>query len=203
MISTIRRTKNQSNQREIVFDLEDDIEDFYSSTDEDAPVEVVDEIEFTPPLPLPLPPPPPPSKKRKKRKTDDNDDDVVDENDMSEFEIQKALFEYIKQRYPDVIMTSSMMGLHIPSPITRGKAQAIGAYVRGMPDVYLWDNRGGYGMMVIELKAKKKKVKKGSEQESMLKYLSRRNICVRVYNTISAAKTGVDQYMDLPKNKGM
>lgn len=70
---------------------------------------------------------------------------------MSEANLQANVVKYLKLQYPKVNYCASLGGQYQRYPSQRNKAKATG-YVRGFPDLGIYEARGGYFGLFIEVK---------------------------------------------------
>ncbi len=77
---------------------------------------------------------------------------------QSEKDLQKMVCEYLKLQYPNVIFNSDMAGVKL----TMGQAVAAKNLRshNGFPDLAIYEPRGGYKGLFIELKAEGQKLTK-------------------------------------------
>ena len=73
----------------------------------------------------------------------------------SEASLQKAVFNYIKIRWPGVRYCASLGGQYQKYPSQRKVAKDTG-YVAGFPDLQILEARGGYFGLFIEIKLDKR-----------------------------------------------
>lgn len=120
-------------------------------------------------------------------------------NQAPEHELQCKIKQYMDIHYPDTIFMSSMIGVYLTvGQVMKQKAK--GAIVDGLPDMYIFDCRGGFGGFMVELKAARRKVKKGGAQERVLKTLHQIGYRVRIVDNLESAMAAIDDYMKLPPN---
>lgn len=75
-----------------------------------------------------------------------------------EFEEQVVVVNYLKKRYPDVLFMSDLSGIWMPKLLAFKLARIRGT--RGIPDIIIFEKRGGCSGLAIELKASTKPVTK-------------------------------------------
>ena len=120
-----------------------------------------------------------------------------------EFSEQKSLCQYISLQYPDVIFASDLSGIRLPQGLANKiKSLKCG---RGIPDLFIYEPKGGYAGLAIELKATGVVTHKkdGSllsndhlkEQEEMLLKLSEKGYLALFCIGFDNAKIIVDAYM--------
>ena len=71
----------------------------------------------------------------------------------SEFEAQCRLDKYIEENYPDVLFCASAGGAR--TSISEAKRMKATGYKRGFPDVFIYEPRGGFHGLSIEMKKEK------------------------------------------------
>jgi len=72
----------------------------------------------------------------------------------TEAQLQKAVVNYIKLRWPQIRYCASLGGQYQKFPSQRKKAKDTG-YVAGFPDLQILEARGGYFGLFIEIKLNK------------------------------------------------
>lgn len=113
------------------------------------------------------------------------------------------LCTYIKQNYPDVIFTTDCSGLRV----TMGTARKL-PYLRsgnGIPDILIFEPRGGYHGLMIEMKATGVIVNKKDgtirhdehliEQNEVLRHLRAKGYMAEFAMGFEQGKALVDAYM--------
>ena len=93
----------------------------------------------------------------------------------SEFEHQKRLTEYIDTKHPEILWSASAGGAR--TSITEAKRLKASGYKRGFPDVFIYEPRGPFHGLSIEMKREKggvvsKHQKQWKEDLSERSYLS-------------------------------
>lgn len=127
---------------------------------------------------------------------------------MSEQTLHEAVCRYISLQYPNVMFNSDMSGFRL----TQG--QAIRAKkmrsTNGYPDIVIYEARGGYFGMFIELKVEGVKVlmKSGKEatahikkQMEVIEALSDRGYKAYMIIGFETTKALIDWYMKQPKTE--
>ena len=69
---------------------------------------------------------------------------------MSEYSEHKAVCDYIKLQYPKVIFTSDLSGVRLTQGLAK-KCKPLKSS-RGIPDIIIFEARGGYHGLLIEMK---------------------------------------------------
>jgi len=121
--------------------------------------------------------------------------------------LQIAVSKYLKLQYPDVIFTSESSGIRL----TMGQAVKAKKCRSGpkLPDVMIFEPRGRYSGLMIELKVKPVNLKDGSlsknkhiqEQDKMLQRLQMKGYCAFFAIGFECAKGLIDEYMKLKPNR--
>ena len=121
--------------------------------------------------------------------------------------LQIAVSRYLKLQYPDVIFTSESSGIRltIGQSVKAKKCRS----EKKLPDVMIFEPRGDYSGLLIELKVKPVALKDGSlskdkhiqAQNAMLTRLRIKGYCAFFAVGFEVAKTLIDEYMKLKLNK--
>lgn len=72
---------------------------------------------------------------------------------MSEANLQANVVKYLKYQYPQVMYCASLGGQYQRYISQRNKAKSTG-YVKGFPDLGVYEAKGGYHGLFIEIKQK-------------------------------------------------
>lgn len=102
---------------------------------------------------------------------------------MSEANLQSNVVKYLKLQYPHVRYCASLGGQYQRYPSQRNKAKATG-YVRGFPDIGIYEAKGKYFGLFIEIKEKGYPTK---EQKQWIKDLNERGYlacCLKGFDSI-------------------
>ena len=110
---------------------------------------------------------------------------------MSEDKLQSAVVKYIQYKYPKVKYCSSIAGAYISSPAQRRKIVRNG-YVRGKNDLDLFEARGGFFGLMLELKEKAYPTK---EQKEWIDAMNERGYCARITRGIDETINVIDEYL--------
>lgn len=122
---------------------------------------------------------------------------------MNEKTIHKQICEYIRLQYPNVIFNSDLSGIRL----TIGQARQVKALrsSRAFPDLVIYEPRGGFNGLFIELKADNIKLFKKRtgefandhfrEQGEMLGKLKERGYYARFAIGFDEAKEIIDWYL--------
>ena len=119
-----------------------------------------------------------------------------------EYEISKALSEYLSYQYPNVVFHFDYAGLNL-SKAQAGQMKAIQGG-RGWPDLFIAEPRGGYHGLFIELKKEGEKIYKRDgtpktehlkEQLEMVEKLRARGYIAAIISGFDDCKEYIDDYM--------
>lgn len=122
---------------------------------------------------------------------------------MTEKQLHKQICDYIKWQYPDVIFNTDMSGIKL----TMGQA-AQAKHLRssrGFPDIVIYEPRGIYHGLFLEVKretpftkyGKLKSNKHLEEQFKMLGKLYKKGYCCYFVWDFDRAKKHIDEYLNL------
>ena len=107
---------------------------------------------------------------------------------MKEYQLQKEICKYLDLN--NILFCGSMGGQYQVFKSQRIKAKQTG-YKKGFPDLFIYEPRGHYSGLAIELKVKYNKPTK--EQLEWIKKLNERGYMAKVC-------TGIDEAINLIKN---
>ena len=122
---------------------------------------------------------------------------------LTESDIQIKVSQYIKEKYPDVIFTFDASGLRLPI----GYAMKIKKMrsSNGIPDLLVFEPKGGYNGLFIELKKDGVKIYKKDytftsehyeEQFNVIEALKDKGYCAMFAFGLDEAKAIIDFYLD-------
>jgi hypothetical protein len=123
---------------------------------------------------------------------------------MTEEQIHTQVCGYLTQCYPDVIYTSDLSGLYV----SKYQAKKISNWksCRGIPDLLIFEPRGGYYGLLLELKKDGTRVLKKDgtipadrhlqEQWRVLNLLEDKGYCTAFGVGYEGAKDIIDKYMN-------
>ncbi len=119
---------------------------------------------------------------------------------MSEKTLHRAVCDYLRLQYPDVLFNSDLSG---SMKLTIGQAKAL-KYLRsnrGWPDIFIAEPRGNFAGFFLELKREGKIVNSQhvKEQKEMIKKLNDRGYFAFIAAGFDEAKKVIDAYMGLPE----
>lgn len=106
--------------------------------------------------------------------------------------LQCKVVAYLRAQYPDIIFCSSMAGVRLPSIGSAIKAKRMGN-MKGVPDLLIFEPRGGIHGLMIELKSLHGEL--SNEQNIMINKLKDRDYWVKVCYDFCSAKEVIDRYM--------
>jgi len=110
---------------------------------------------------------------------------------MSEDKLQSAVVKYIQYKYPNVKYCSSIAGAYISSPAQRRKIVRNG-YVRGKNDLDIYEARGGYFALMLELKEKAYPTK---AQKEWIDAMNQRGYCALITRGFDETIEVIDEYL--------
>ena len=122
---------------------------------------------------------------------------------MSERTLHRAVCDYIRLQYPDVIFNTDLSG---STKLTVGQAVALKSLRsgRGFPDIVIYEPRAGYHGLFLELKQEGTKLCKKNgmpttphimEQFDMITNLQNRGYFAEFAVGLYEAKTIIDNYL--------
>ena len=116
----------------------------------------------------------------------------------SEFEHQKKLTDYIDTKHPEILWSASAGGAR--TSITEAKRIKASGYKEGFPDVFVYEPRGPFHGLSIEMK-KEKGGRVSPAQKKWKEALSVRNYMSTVAKGVDHAVQILENYLNLPKNE--
>ena len=108
-----------------------------------------------------------------------------------EQDIQMNLVQYIRLRYPDILFTISGAGL-IRNKRTGGLMKKLG-YSAGCPDIMIFEPRGDFKGLFIELK--QEKGHPTPEQRKWIEDLNKRGYLAQILYGFEQTKKFIDEYL--------
>ena len=118
---------------------------------------------------------------------------------MSEDRLQSRVVRYLKDNYPDVKYCSSIAGAYISSRVQRAKIVRNG-YVRGKNDLDIYEARGGYFALFLELK---ENAYPTSAQKEWIEAMRDRGYKAEITRGFDATKKVIDEYLIESKTIGI
>jgi hypothetical protein len=114
---------------------------------------------------------------------------------QNEVKIQKAIAQFIRLKYPDVLMTISPAGFVMSAGMAM-KVNAMG-YRKGTPDLMFFEPRGGYHGLVLEVKDPNGSL--STEQREFIDTAIKLGYKGEVCYSVTQGKNIIDRYMDWPR----
>lgn len=111
---------------------------------------------------------------------------------VSEEKIQIAIVNYLKMQYPDSLFTATMGGQFQRHHSQRLKAKLTG-YLKGVSDLLIFEPKGGYCGLFIELK-RDKKCYPSAEQKLFLSNATERGYYAVCAKGFEQCKEVIDNY---------
>lgn len=113
----------------------------------------------------------------------------------SEEALQLAVIVWLRCVYPHVVTNSSYLQGNFDSPGLMSKANAMG-YTSGFPDIFIFEAKGGFHGLFLELKNGKKGVV-SERQKTIINQLISKGYTGGVIRNLEDAKTLINNYMNL------
>ena len=111
---------------------------------------------------------------------------------MKERDIQKAIVNYIKLQYPNVLYCASAGGLR--TSIKQARMMKATGYVKGFPDLVVMEPVGKFHGLFLEIKTKKGRATK--EQLLWRHKLNDRNYVCEITYGFEETKEVIDRYIN-------
>ena len=112
---------------------------------------------------------------------------------MSEARLQSEVIKYIQLQYPKVKYCASLGGQYQPFQSQRNRARKTG-YVKGFPDLFIYEARNGYHGLALEIKTIKGTVTK--EQKEWIEALNDRGYKAEVVKGLPNILKLIDNYLN-------
>lgn len=109
----------------------------------------------------------------------------------TEHNIQRAVVMYLRYQYPDALYCASAGGLFTSK--SQGAKMVAAGYVKGYPDLAIYETRGGYHGLFIELKSLTGKT--SPEQLNWIAKLMERGYYAQVCKGTDQATKLIDLYL--------
>jgi hypothetical protein len=77
---------------------------------------------------------------------------------MKEYQLQKAVIKWINLKYPKLLYCASAGGVR--TSFSQAKRMKATGYVRGFPDLFIYEPKGNFHGLAIEIKTLKGRVSK-------------------------------------------
>lgn len=109
----------------------------------------------------------------------------------TEYHEQKAVIEYLRIKYPEILLTIAPNGIKM----TIGQAKKFKAmgYTSGTPDILIFEPRGIYKGLFLEMK-KEKGGRVSENQKKWLKKANDRGYCAMVCYGFGEAQRMIESY---------
>lgn len=114
---------------------------------------------------------------------------------ITEYKLQVAIVDYLKMQYKGALYCASLGGQYQKYQSQRVKAKRTG-YVAGFPDLFIYEARGGFHGLAIELKVKGNYA--SESQKKWITKLNERGYLAKVCTGFDQTKQVIDDYF---KNK--
>ena len=113
----------------------------------------------------------------------------------SEFEEQRKVADHLDHNHPDVLWSASAGGAR--TSITEAKRLKASGYKKGFPDVFIYEPRGAYHGLSIEMK-KEKGGRVSPDQKVWKERLTERGFKATVAKGHQMAIEILEEYLSLP-----
>ena len=111
---------------------------------------------------------------------------------MSEDRLQSEVIKYIRYQYPKIRYCASAGGVY--TGISQARKMVRNGYVKGFPDLFIYEARNGYHGLAIELKTIKGIATK--EQKEWIAALQKRNYRAEICKGLPTILDLIDDYFD-------
>tara|TARA_Y100001973_G_scaffold49432_1_gene73531 strand:+ start:3013 stop:3369 length:357 start_codon:yes stop_codon:yes gene_type:complete len=118
---------------------------------------------------------------------------------MTEDKLQTAVIQYIKLKHPKIKYCSSIAGAYISSAAQRRKIVRNG-YVRGKNDLDIYEARGGYFGLFIELK---EKAYPTQAQKDWINAMNERGYFAVITRGFTETISVIDEYLSKDKTRSI
>ena len=112
---------------------------------------------------------------------------------MSEARLQSEVVKYIQLQYPKARYCASLGGQYKPFQSQRNRARKTG-YVKGFPDLFIYEARNGYHGLALEIKTIKGRATK--EQKEWIEALNERGYKAEVVKGLPDILDLIDNYLN-------
>tara|TARA_R110000787_G_scaffold87489_4_gene186404 strand:+ start:5840 stop:6229 length:390 start_codon:yes stop_codon:yes gene_type:complete len=112
---------------------------------------------------------------------------------MSEANLQSNVIKYLNLQYPSIRYCASLGGQYQRYPSQRNKAKSTG-YVKGFPDLGIYEARGSYFGLFLEIKQKGGYPTK--EQKQWIEDLNKNGYYACVVKGLDAIIEVIDEYLN-------
>ena len=111
---------------------------------------------------------------------------------MSEDRLQTEVIKYIRYQYPNIRYCASAGGVY--TGIKQARKMVRTGYVKGFPDLFIYEARNGYHGLALELKTIKGRATK--EQKQWIEDLKERNYYAVICKGLPEALAVIDNYLN-------
>jgi hypothetical protein len=108
-----------------------------------------------------------------------------------EYELQKSVVNYIRWKYKNLLYCGSAGGVR--TSMTQAKKMKATGYVKGFPDLFIYEARHGYYGLAIELKVKGNYA--SQHQKEWISKLNERRYFAKVCTGLDETVALIDDYM--------
>ena len=112
---------------------------------------------------------------------------------MKEYQLQKALIQWINLKYPKLLYCASAGGVR--TSFTQAKKMKATGYVKGFPDLFIYEPKGDFHGLAIEIKTEKGRV--SISQINWITKLEERGYYAKVCKGFDQCKSIIELYMEL------
>ena len=111
---------------------------------------------------------------------------------MKEYELQKSIIKFIKLKYPNILYCASAGGMR--TSISVAKRMKATGYVKGTPDIAIYEPRGQFHSLFLEVKTLKGRPTK--DQIWWRNELNKRNFISEIVYGYDEATLLIDKYLN-------
>ena len=112
---------------------------------------------------------------------------------MKEYQLQKALIQWIKLKYPRILYCASAGGVR--TSFTQAKRMKAPGYIKGFPDLFVYEPKGKFHGLAIEIKTLKGRA--SISQIDWITKLEERGYLAKVCKGFDQCKNIIELYMQL------
>tara|TARA_R110000787_G_scaffold16595_2_gene50040 strand:- start:1616 stop:2032 length:417 start_codon:yes stop_codon:yes gene_type:complete len=112
-------------------------------------------------------------------------------NKQPEYELQKAICQYLGYKYPTIFYNGSAGGMRTFLSVAK-RMKATG-YQSGFPDLFIYESRNGFHGLAIELKVKGNYA--SPKQKEVLSTLQKKGYRAEVCTGFDHASRVIDEYL--------
>lgn len=110
---------------------------------------------------------------------------------QGEYELQKSVVNYLKWKHPSILYCGSAGGVR--TSISQAKKMKATGYVKGFPDLFIYEARYGYHGLAIELKVKGNYA--SQHQKEWIENLNNRRYFAKVCKGIDETLELIEDYL--------